>query len=265
MARMLSGRALLAVLVVLPTVAAWNAAPASAAGGPSSVVYDDEPVDREIELARLGYQNGVRVVFSRDAESGDWGIRQDGAMGRNAPLAYDDKQGILKTYLTITPRSVPVPRELLSEPPAGTPTPPELANRTIAASVVVAEQISPCRRRVDGRGGDDDLLGSVLELVQLGRAARLPKPGLGVAPVEDVLLVRLRRDEDVLLQLPRQLRRGYARHRIYYKSAGDYYKHHDYEVAADHWQAVKKGSVHRYRKVSYDSAAGDTRNGKYTG
>ncbi|MBG6063778.1 hypothetical protein [Micromonospora ureilytica] len=58
---------------------------------------------------------------------------------------------------------------------------------------------------------------------------------------------------------------GYARHRIYYKSAGDYYKHHDYEVAADHWQAVKKGSVHRYRKVSYDGTSGDTRNGKYTG
>ncbi|WCN80241.1 hypothetical protein [Micromonospora sp. LH3U1] len=53
---------------------------------------------------------------------------------------------------------------------------------------------------------------------------------------------------------------GYARHRIYYKSFGDYYKHHDYEVAPFHWQAVKEGSVHRYRRH-----VGDTRNGKYTG
>ncbi|MEU4530156.1 hypothetical protein AB0F49_18175 [Micromonospora ureilytica] len=264
MARMLSGRVLLAVLVVLPTVAAWNAAPASAAGGPSSAVYDDEPVDREIELARLGYQNGVRVVFSRDAESGDWGIRQDGAMGRNAPLAYDDKQGILQTYLTITPRSVPVPRELLSEPPAGTPTPPELAYRTIAAKVVVADDLAVPTSSGMAKAATMTCWDLYWNSYNWAELPGYPNPGSVWHPSKTYYSSDFGGMKMYSYSYLANCG-GYARHRIYYKSAGDYYKHHDYEVAADHWQAVKKGSVHRYRKVVYDSAEGDTRNGKYTG
>ncbi|MCZ7379056.1 hypothetical protein [Micromonospora sp. WMMC250] len=264
MARVLSGRALLAVLVVLPTLAAWNATPASAASGAAPLVYDEEPVDRDVELARLGYRNGVRVVFSRDELSGDWGLRQDGEMGRNAPLAYDDKQSLLQTYLTITPRSVPVPRVLLSEPPAGTPTPPELAYRTIVASPVVADDLvapTPSGMSTAATMTCWDLYWNSYNWAEL---PGYPNPSSVWHPAKTYYASDFGGMKMYSYSYLANCG-GYARHRIYYKSFGEYYKHHDYEVAYAHWQAVKKGSVHRYRKVHYDGTWGDTRNGKYTG
>ncbi|RKN48305.1 hypothetical protein [Micromonospora endolithica] len=259
-----SGRALLAVLVVLPTLAAFNAVPVSAAEKAGPGVYDDEPVEREIELARLGYQNGVRVVFSRDETSGDWGLRQDGQMERNVPLAYDEKQSMLAAYLTLTPRSVPVPRALLSEPPAGTPTPPELAHRTIVASLVVADNLA-----VPTSGGMStaaaktcwDLNWDPYNWAELPGS---PNPASVWHPAKTYYSSSYGGMKMYSYSYLANCG-GFARHRIYYKSFGTYYKQHDSEVAFFHWQAIKKGSVHRYRKVHYDGAAGDTRNGKYIG
>jgi hypothetical protein len=44
----------------------------------------------------------------------------------------------------------------------------------------------------------------------------------------------------------------WARHRIYYKDFGKYKKQFEGKVAPGHWQEKTKGSVKRYRKVSYD-------------
>ncbi|GIJ80220.1 hypothetical protein SAMN05443287_102656 [Micromonospora phaseoli] len=267
MTRLLSGRALLAALVVAPTLAAVTAAPASAApadaaGDSTPGVYSDEPVDREIELARLGYRNGVRVVFSRDEESGDWGLRQDGQIDRNAPLVNDDDRTMLEAYLRITPKDVPVPRELLSEPPAGTPTPPELAGRTIAPSPVVAENLA-----VPSGGAATAAVSTCWDLYwnwhHWLELPGHPNPGSVFHPAKTYYSSSFggmaRYSHSYLANCG-----GYARHRIYYKSFGSYKKHHDYEVPDWHWQAVKKGSVHRYRKVHYDATSGDTRNGKYS-
>ncbi|MFG2051072.1 hypothetical protein ACGFIW_27020 [Micromonospora sp. NPDC048935] len=264
MARVLSGRALLAVLVVLPTLTAWNAAPASAAGVAGPGVYADEPVDRDVELARLGYRNGVRVVFSRDEVSGDWGLRQDGEMGRNVPLAYDDKQSLLQTYLSITPKSVPVPRALLSEPPAGTPTPPELAYRTIAASLVVADDLTVPTSSAMSAAATMTCWDLYWNSYNWAELPGYPNPASVWHPAKTYYSSDFGGMKMYSYSYLANCG-GYARHRIYYKSAGDYYKHHDYEVAYGHWQAVKKGSVHRYRKVHYDGTSGDTRNGKYVG
>ncbi|MDG4793455.1 hypothetical protein [Micromonospora sp. WMMD1082] len=264
MRRLLPGRALLAVLVVLPTtLVTASAGAASAADEPKPRVQSDEPVDREIELARLSYQNGVRVVFARDEESGDWGLREDGQVERNAPLV-DDRLGMLAAYLSITPKSVPVPRELLAEPAPGTPTPPELAGRTIVPAPVVADDLAV------PRGGPAtaaittcwDLYWNSYHWLEL---PGYPQPSSvyhperayysssfgGMAMYSHSYLANCGGDA--------------ARHRIYYRQAGNYKKHHDYQVPSWHWQSVKKGSVHRYRKVLYDGAWGDTRNGRYTG
>ncbi|MGC4815163.1 hypothetical protein ACLQ29_32015 [Micromonospora sp. DT228] len=264
MARVLSGRALLAVLVVLPTLTAWNAAPASAAAGSGPVAYDDEQVDRDVELARLGYRNGVRVVFSRDELSGDWGLRQDGEMGRNAPLAYDDKQSMLQAYLTITPRSVPVPRALLSEPPAGTPTPPELAYRSIVASPVVADDLAVPTSSAMSTTAVRTCWDLYWDPYNWAELPGYPNPASVWHPAKTYYSSDFGGMKMYSYSYLANCG-GDARHRIYYKSAGSYYKHHDYAVAYAHWQAVKKGSVHRYRKVHYDGNSGDTRNGKYYG
>ncbi|MBX7267397.1 hypothetical protein KIF24_16085 [Micromonospora sp. Llam7] len=262
------GRALLAALVVLPTLAV-TAAPASAAppgtaGAAKPGVSSDEPVDREIELARLGYRNGVRVVFSRDEESGDWGLREDGQVDRNAPLVNDDDRSMLAAYLRITPKDVPVPRELLSEPPPGTPTPPELAGRTIAPSPVVAEDLAAPSSGGMATAAVSTCWDLYWNSYHWAELPGYPNPGTVYHPAKTYYSSSFggmaRYSHSYLANCG-----GYARHRVYYKSFGSYKKHHDHAVPLWHWQAVKKGSVHRYRKVLYDATSGDTRNGRYTG
>ncbi|MEV4714161.1 hypothetical protein [Micromonospora sp. NPDC049374] len=267
MRSLLSGRAVLAVLVVLPTLVAVNAPTASAAptaADPKPGAYAEEPEDREVELARLAYRNGVRVTFSRDEESGDWGLREDGQIDRNGPLVSDDATSMLAAYLSITPKDVPVPRELLSEPLPGTPTPPGLSDRRIVPSPVVAENLA-----VPSSGGAAtaavstcwDLYWNSYHWAEL---PGYPDPGSVWHPQRTYYSSDFggmaRYSHSYLANCG-----GYARHRIYYKQAGSYKKHHDHAVPSWHWQKVKKGSVHRYRKVLYDATSGDTRNGKYTG
>ncbi|MCZ7423526.1 MULTISPECIES: hypothetical protein [unclassified Micromonospora] len=260
----LSGRAVLAVLVVLPTVVAVTApaAPAAAAD-PKPGAHAEEPVDREVEVARLTYRNGVRVTFSQDEESGDWGLREDGQIGRNAPLVRDDATTMLAAYLSITPKDTPVPRELLSEPPPGTPIPPELGDRTIVASPVAADDLvvpSPGGAATTAVSSCWDLYWNSYHWAEL---PGYPQPDSVSHPHRTYYSSDFggmaRYSHSYLANCG-----GYARHRIYYK-AGSYHKHHDYAVPLWHWQKVKKGSVHRYRKVIYDATSGDTRNGKYTG
>src|SRR5262245_46687448 len=269
MARVLAGGARLAWLAVPVLLSAMamvgtapaSAAPAGAAGSSTTHgVGTEEPVEREVHLARLGFRNGVQVVFSRDETSGDFGLREDGQIDRNGPVVDDRVQSLLVAYLRITPKSVPVPQQLLAELPPGTPTPPELAGRTFSSSLVVADDLAvPTQIAATMTCWDPyydpyhwfDLPG-------------YPNPGTvfhgdktyysssfgGMAMYSRSYLANCG---------------GYARHRIYYKDFGVYKKHHDAEIAYWHWQAVKKGSVHRYRKVHYDGTWGDTRNGKYTG
>ncbi|WP_146603485.1 hypothetical protein [Micromonospora endophytica] len=268
MTRRMSGRALLAVLVALPTLAAVSAAPANAADTPGAAVVSDELVEREIELARLGYRNGVQVTFTRDAESGDWGLREDGQVDRNGPLVDDDKPGMLAAYLSITPASVPVPRELLAEPAPGTPTPPELAGRAIAPSPVVVDDLA-----VPASGGTArkaaitscwDLAWDPYHWLEL---PGYPVPASVHHPMRTYYSAdfggRAMYSHSYLANCSGGTA---ARHRIYYRKVnGDYVKHHDFFVPSWHWQKVTKGSVHRFRAVLYDGAWGDTRNGKYTG
>src|SRR5687768_15004389 len=101
MSRLLPGRARLAwlaALAILPVLVAVDPAAAGGPGGAGALAPGpqvDEPVDREIELARLGYRSGVRVVFSRDEVSGDFGLREDGEIGRNAPVVGDREENML--------------------------------------------------------------------------------------------------------------------------------------------------------------------------
>ncbi|TCB96846.1 hypothetical protein E0H26_14670 [Micromonospora zingiberis] len=265
MTRLLSGRALLAALVVLPMLA--TAAPASAADALRPGAVGDEPVDREIELARLSYQNGVRVTFTRDAESGDWGLREDGQVERNAPLVDDDERGMLAAYLSITPASVPVPRELLAEPAPGTPTPPELAGRSIASSLVVADDLAVPSSDGTAARKITSCWDLYFDPYHWAELPGYPVPASVHHPAKTYYSADFGGRALYAHSYLANCNGGNAaRHRIYYRQTdGDYVKHHDFFVPSWTWQKVTKGSVYRFRAVLYDGAWGDTRNGKYTG
>jgi hypothetical protein len=77
---------------------------------------DDTSSIQELTLAELHYENGVRVVFSYDESSGDYGLLQEGMIG-SAPIVRVPVESLLAAFLEITPEHVPVPELLLAEPP----------------------------------------------------------------------------------------------------------------------------------------------------
>src|SRR5688572_5723215 len=76
---------------------------------------NDTLVAREYTLAELHYKNGLRIIFSYDDISKDYGLSQDGRIGESTPLAQDQLDTLLDAYLAFTPANLPVPEELLWE------------------------------------------------------------------------------------------------------------------------------------------------------
>jgi hypothetical protein len=234
------GLRLFAALLVLPALVLPGAAPAHA--------EDTEPVDREIVLADLGFLNGVRAVFTVDEISTEYGLLQQGQMGRNGPVAAGTTRGLLVTYLAITPRDVPVPERLLAEHPTGTQLPPELASRTIAPGPVFATDLAAPPAPMAVQGCFDTYYGwfDWHDPAAVGMAPKTyGSSGFGGKfHYTDSYVANCTSGPSYL----------WARHRIYYKNAfGNYVKHYESKVPPLTWEAKSKGSlVKRYRKVTYD-------------
>src|ERR1700742_612349 len=64
---------------------------------------DGASAAREYMLAELQYKNGLRIVFSYDEDSKDYGLLQTGRIGESTPLARDRFDTLLDAYLAFTP------------------------------------------------------------------------------------------------------------------------------------------------------------------
>lgn len=236
---------LFSVLLALTT-----ASPAQAAS--------EEELEPQVLLAQLSYTNGVQAVFNVDSRSGDFGLIQTGPVNRSGPLLRDPGSGLLAAYLSITPPSVAVPYQLL--PPPGTPTPPELAKRQISSMPVVAGNLTaPVSTQASLTCWD-----LYFNSYNWYDVAGYPNPTSvwhdATTNYVSNFYGSMKEFSDSYVG---NCGSGPVRHRVYYKEAGSYHKHHDASINSGYWQAVHKGSVIRWRKVSYDAGDGYTRNGRF--
>jgi hypothetical protein len=212
---------------------------------------DDESMSPQRELAELQYKVGIRVVFSYDEDSQEYGLQQQGLVDRTGPLVRGEFESLLEVFLAITPSSVPVPRLLLVENPDSTL--PDLGRRTITDSRVMATGLEVPLTISPSPAASQSCFDTYYDWWDWHDPA-----AAGMAPrtyyASEFSGKRRYSDSYVANCTPADSPSWlWARHRIYYKNAfGNYKKHYDSKVAPGHWDAEHKGSlVKRYRKVTY--------------
>ena len=244
------GMALL--LMAATTMGVTTVSSAVAGGGQGSLPPDDEPMEPPRELAELRYRIGIRVVFTIDEGSREFGMVQQGQNEDNGPLVHGDVESLLATYLAITPRNVPVPELLLAEGP------PELAEKARAT-----------RQITTARVGATDLDLAVGTAPPIAAAQGCfdtylswwdwhdpAAPGMAPVTYYSSAFSGKRRYSDSYVAnctpsgSPSWL---WVKHRVYYKDGLVIYRQHfDTNVAPGHLEVVHKGSlVKRYRRVAY--------------
>lgn len=244
--------------LLVPLVATAMAASVAFSG--AAHAETEEPTERAIVLAELGYTNGVAAVFTIDEQSRDLGFVQDGATGRNGPL-LDDREGssFLDVYLAITPPDVAVPREIVDSHPAGTPLPAEMQRRKVTTDVV----------RVGGLTAPTTTAATITcwskyyGWVQWYDPAGNPNPMSVHHPWKTYWAKVFGGRKQYSNSFVANCGNANARHRIYYWTGHDWKKHWDSVIIPGHWQAKTKGSVLRWRKVTYDEGWGYTRAGRF--
>jgi hypothetical protein len=221
-------------------------------GGQETTLPDDETMEPERELADLRYEIGVRVMFSYDEGSGEYGMEQEGTIDRTGPLVHRDVDSLLAVYLAITPKDVPVPELLLSE---GSPedAAEARATRTITAARVSATDLDLPVGTVPPVAASQSCYDTYYDWWDWhdpAVAGMVPK-----AYSASMFGGKRRYSDSYVANCTPAGSPGWlwAHHRIYYKNAfGNYKKHYDKKVAPWTWNAKHKGSIKRYRKVLYD-------------
>jgi hypothetical protein len=234
---------------VIPVVAAAIAAALFLI--PSAAVADDEEeADVDVSLAQLRYTNGLLVTFTDSYPSNDVGMAQLGRIDRAPLFARDEEDSFLETYLEITPTVVAVPQRLVDD--HGTDPPPELRLRQITSSPVVADGLTPPQvASISGAASCNLYHYNWYDWHDAGFPGMPPETYYASQFTSD----KQRYSDSYVANCtpdnyPSYI---YARHRIYYKNVwGNYKKHFDSKVPPWHHQYVEKGSVKRWRKVSYD-------------
>lgn len=232
--------------LVLLLTAALFVGPAAAA---HAAAEPDEPGPNTI-LADFTYANGVHAQFTLDVESGDLGLHQEGMLDRNGPIVRDTSGGLLAAYLTMTPATLPVPRDLLSELAYGFPTPSALAGRTVVPGPVRADRLavpagtsSSTHTCTQTNYAWYDWHDSAIP--GMTPATYTTSMFGGKRRYTDSYVANCTVGEDYL----------WARHRIYYMNGlGNYKKQYELKVKPLHWDSQSEGSIKRWRRVIYDDA-----------
>ena len=207
----------------------------------------------EYTLAEFHYKSGLRVVFSYDESSNDYGLLQEGRIGECTPIEHGDIDSLLEVYLSIAPEKLPIPEELLEEG----------AQRTDFMKAVRARGISSTHITVTG-------LEFPITSPQIPAASQtcsstyyswwdwhdLATPGMApkIYYASDFGGKKRYTQSYIFNCVPAGSGSWlWARHRIYYKNAfGNYVKQFEGKVSPGTWQAKTKGSVKRWRRVWYD-------------
>lgn len=207
--------------------------------------------DREQKLAELHFENGLHVVFSYDKASAEFGLVQEGRNDSSAPLVTGEVESLLAVFLAITPADVPIPELLLAEPPADFELPAQAHKREISRARVSASGLSlPITAPSKYYASADWIDGPA--------AAWAPKSYNSSSFGGKFRYADSYVSNRVPSGSPSWL---WVRHRIYYKNIfGNYVKHFGDKVQPGYWQAAHKGSIKRYRRVSYDDGWGSSPN-----
>jgi hypothetical protein len=254
------------VLAVIFLLVGLSSAPFSALAAPDSAnsklgqagqetllddIQDDRLVAQERTLAELSYKSGVRVVFSYDEISGEYGLLQQGLNGENYPLVDGEINSLLATFLAITPEDVPVPELLLAEAPSDMDLSAQVNIRKVSPSSVNASQlelpITTVRREpltckstnIPGFNWYDEAMAGLAPKQYYssnfdGKTRYASSKIFNCTPAGS----------------PSWL---WARHRLYYNNAfGKYKKQYEGKLAPGSGEVVTKGSIKRYRQVAYD-------------
>lgn len=247
--------ALKKVLVTVLATVALGATPVAAAARPAeaAAVPSGTLAEAGGTLADLRFTDGLRAVFSHDTDSGEYGLVQDGRVDRNAPLARPGAGGLLATFLDLTPATVAVPEALLRETSRaqlGSRHRAALATRGVSRVPVVVSGLRSPARTTTARYTCADTYYPWMDWHD--------GPAVGLAPKTYYSADfdgRTRYAETYVINCTPKSSPGYlwARHRIYYRTAfGAWKQHFEGKVAPGSWQAAIRGSVKRYRAVSYD-------------
>lgn len=207
----------------------------------------------EYTLAEFRYKNGLRVVFSYDAVSRDFGLLQEGRIGESAPLVHGEFDTMLEAYLAIAPANLPIPEELLDEAADCKDLTAEVRARAISPTCVTASELELPLASPAVTAASQTCFSTYYSWWDWHDDA---EPGLAPETYYTIEFGGKKRYSQSYIRNCTPAGSGswlWARHRIYYKKAnGTYKKHFEGKVAPGYWQAKTKGSIKRWRKVSYD-------------
>lgn len=213
---------------------------------------DDEVMEPERLLADLRYREGLRVTFTIDDQTREYGMLQEGQMDRTGPLPHRDGESLLAIYLAITPRSLPVPEALLADAPPDVVAQAR-ATRTITSSPQVATGVALPLTAPTPVSFAQTCFSTYYDWWDWFDGA-----DVGMVPktyYASSFGDKKRYADSYVFNCTPGGSPGWltARHRVYYKNVfGNYKKHHDADIAPGHWQATHKGSsVRRWRRVTY--------------
>jgi hypothetical protein len=222
----------------------------------------------EYTLAEFHYKNGLRVVFSYDELSNDYGLLQEGRIGECSPFQHGDIRTLLEVYLAIAPEKQPIPEELLEEG----------AQRTDFMTAVRARGISSAHITVTGL--EFPITSPLIPATSQTCSSTYyswwdwhdpATPGMAPKIYYASTFGGKKRYAESYIFNCVPAGSGswlWARHRIAYKNwRGKYVTHFEGKVAPGTWQEKTKGSIKRWRRVWYDdgwNSSPSNSNLKYT-
>ncbi|NEP88878.1 MAG: hypothetical protein F6K18_19675 [Okeania sp. SIO2C2] len=222
----------------------------------------------EYTLAELHYKNGLRVVFSYDEISNDYGLLQQGRIDECVPFSLDEYDTLLEAYLSMTPKDMPIPEELLEEETKREDSISTIKDRSTSPICVVANQVELPVISFASTSASQSCFSTYYSWWDWHDSAT---PGLAPKTYYASSFGGKKRYAQSYIANCTPSDWGswlWARHRIYYKNAsGNYKKHYDSKVKPGFWEAKTKGSIKRWRRVAYDDGWNSTPNNsdlKYT-
>jgi hypothetical protein len=221
---------------------------------------DDPLVCDDQTLAQFHYEPGTHVLFTYDRYSGDYGVQEESLLGEGGPLVLGDMDSILALFLAITPCSVPVPQLLRAEPEKGLDLSELLTGREFSEEPVIVDELDFALPRVPPHG---------IHTCPAGLHHELPWSHwleTGALPAKTYyssnFAGKMRYTQSVIgncipVGYPSHL---WVRHRIAYKEGKKWFKQLDEKAAPGKKKSSIKGSIKRYRRVSYDTSWGQSPN-----
>ncbi len=214
---------------------------------------DEEPFENtEYPIAEFNYRDGHVIQFAYDERSNDLSISEEGKVNSSVPILFGKFDSILDAYLAVTPANFAVPEELLQERIISKNYRAKIKDRPISTGLITTDQLGIPPTSSAGQS----CFSTYYPWWDFHEAAT---PGMNPKTfyASSYTSKKQRYSQSYILNCapsnyPNWL---WARHRIYYKNAlGNYIKHFDNRIRPFTWQAKTKGSVRRWRRISYSDA-----------